>query len=273
MKPILPPEPVIIVGMHRSGTTMLVRLLEKLGFFFGRLQEGNSEERFYLHLNDLMLKEAYARWDAPEPFLYAIREEAFRNMLVEKMRKRAAWGERLYRRSSNEPLNRLRWGWKDPRTTLTLPVWEQLYPRAKFIHIYRHPVDVAMSLRARELKYAGNLKKSLVRRILPFIDHGSRRCLNGMGAYSLWEAYTRAAVDFCSNNERCLQVKYEDILQQPLIQLERVLEFLESPLELLNDQVVAGINDSRAFAYRHKEDGLALFEEVRERPLVRAMEY
>ena len=42
------------------------------------------------------------------------------------------------------------WGWKSPLTTFTLPIWLDLVPHAKVIHIYRHGVDVANSLRQRE---------------------------------------------------------------------------------------------------------------------------
>src|SRR5213078_1316124 len=44
------------------------------------------------------------------------------------------------------------WGWKDPRTVFTLPLWLQLFPKAKIINIVRNGVDVASSLSVREQK-------------------------------------------------------------------------------------------------------------------------
>jgi hypothetical protein len=38
------------------------------------------------------------------------------------------------------------WGWKDPRTCLFLGFWEPILPQADFLFLYRHPVDVALSL-------------------------------------------------------------------------------------------------------------------------------
>jgi hypothetical protein len=38
------------------------------------------------------------------------------------------------------------WGWKDPRTTLFLPLWKQLLPDAFFLFLYRHPLEVLLSL-------------------------------------------------------------------------------------------------------------------------------
>jgi hypothetical protein len=41
-------NPVAIMGMHRSGTTMLVRLLEEAGLLLGNRYGINREERFFL---------------------------------------------------------------------------------------------------------------------------------------------------------------------------------------------------------------------------------
>jgi hypothetical protein len=42
------------------------------------------------------------------------------------------------------------WGWKDPRNSITLPVWLKLFPDARVIHIVRNGVDVAESLYRRQ---------------------------------------------------------------------------------------------------------------------------
>ncbi len=43
------------------------------------------------------------------------------------------------------------WGWKDPRTTLFLAAWGGLLPDAFYLLVYRHPVEVALSLARRGL--------------------------------------------------------------------------------------------------------------------------
>ena len=49
---------------------------------------------------------------------------------------------------SGQPIN---WGWKDPRTTITFPIWLQVFPKAKILHILRNGVDVAISIYRRSL--------------------------------------------------------------------------------------------------------------------------
>ena len=38
------------------------------------------------------------------------------------------------------------WGWKDPRTSLLLTFWDSLLDEARYLFVYRHPVDVLSSL-------------------------------------------------------------------------------------------------------------------------------
>lgn len=54
--------PIIIVGMHRSGTGLLVRLLERCGVFMGDKQTRNGESKFFQTLNRQMLDSFGCSW-------------------------------------------------------------------------------------------------------------------------------------------------------------------------------------------------------------------
>ncbi len=41
------------------------------------------------------------------------------------------------------------WGWKDPRNTFTLPMWLDLFPKARVLHVYRDRAAIARSLQKR----------------------------------------------------------------------------------------------------------------------------
>ncbi len=59
----MPVSPIIITGMHRSGTSLVTRMLEKFGLFVGDLKEGNHEAVFFLSINNWLLGQANATWD------------------------------------------------------------------------------------------------------------------------------------------------------------------------------------------------------------------
>jgi hypothetical protein len=44
-------QPVIILGMHRSGTSMVSELLDQLGLFVGRELQDDHESTYFLDLN------------------------------------------------------------------------------------------------------------------------------------------------------------------------------------------------------------------------------
>src|SRR5262249_21924854 len=92
------------------------------------------------------------------------------------------------------------WGWKDPRTSLTLPFWRGLAPDLKVIVCVRHPFEVALSLRRRSgASYAFGIL--------------------------LWTLYNRellARVD----PSWALVVHYASILADPERELRRIAEFL-----------------------------------------------
>lgn len=53
----------------------------------------------------------------------------------------------LVARRAGKPI----WGWKDPRTSLFLPAWDTLLPNPRYLLVYRHPAEVALSLVRRGL--------------------------------------------------------------------------------------------------------------------------
>lgn len=72
-------EPVIIIGMHRSGTSLLSRVLEQTGVFMGNKKDENNEALFFLKFNDWILKQANATWD--NPYNYTCVNEEYQQRL------------------------------------------------------------------------------------------------------------------------------------------------------------------------------------------------
>lgn len=129
--------PIIVLGMHRSGTSCLAGLLQEAGVWFGRVPRrslhngrGSREHEMIVRLNDEILADSGGRWDAPIPLIgYTKKQAKRRDALLAKMSKRA---------------NGRPWGFKDPRTLLALHFW----PPGEYIGTFRHPYAVASSLRA-----------------------------------------------------------------------------------------------------------------------------
>ena len=132
---------VIVLGMHRSGTSCLAGSLQQAGLHLGEVQEsnphnrrGNREKLEIMRLNDAVLARSGGAWNQPPATLaWTPDDAAARDDIVASL-ERATDGA---------------WGFKDPRTLLTLPFWRERLPAARLVGSFRHPAQVARSLHAR----------------------------------------------------------------------------------------------------------------------------
>jgi Sulfotransferase family len=132
---------VVILGMHRSGTSALTHALALLGASLGPVANlgRNWETPVMRRPNDALLNAFGGGWDCPPQMPDGwVESEAVQAILPSA---RAAFAEY----GSPDILV-----WKDPRTCMTLPFWRQLFPeRPVIVFVHRHPVEVADSLTAR----------------------------------------------------------------------------------------------------------------------------
>ena len=144
---------VVVLGMHRSGTSLVAGCLQRLGVDFGpRLMpadpdnpRGYFEHNDVVNLHDRLLLALDRSWDETTPFppdwwVDAGRLDPYRQQLLALLR----------RDFSTAPL----WGIKDPRLCLLLPwwesVWSEISSRPLFVLVRRRPAEVAASLARRE---------------------------------------------------------------------------------------------------------------------------
>lgn len=265
-----PMPPVIMLGMHRSGTSLLSRTLSELGLFVGRDLQRDHESVFFIRCNDWILRQAQGTWDYPEIVRERAEDPAWRQRVASQVRHRLAGirsGRYAGQGHAGEFLAHLAlsipWGWKDPRNTFTLPVWRELYPDARVIHIARHGVDVASSLVARERRFRRRCV-SLVRASTIVWPRSERRslanpwrCVSLEGAFSLWEAYMRESRrQLAVIGQHGCEIVYEEFLQEPVPVLERLCAFIGLPAGMDDLRRAArAIRPGRAFAYR-QDSGL-----------------
>lgn len=136
------PRALVLTGMHRSGTSLLASVVLHAGVDLGSafLPPGRGNRRG--HFEDLEFYGFHQRclesrhvslFSVPpcwEPDLTLAEEEEARELVA--------------RRSE-----RSLWGFKDPRATLFLEAWDRLLPDPLYLLVYRHPVEVALSLLRR----------------------------------------------------------------------------------------------------------------------------
>ncbi len=144
---------VCLTGMHRSGTSLVSRVVNLLGVDLGPEDElmpakpdnprGFWENSAISAVNHDQLAALGGRWNDP-PMLDDGWEQSAR---LDELRARAtAILQRLQDRDDAGPAL----AWKDPRNSLLAPFWRTVTPIDATILTVRHPAQVAASLATRD---------------------------------------------------------------------------------------------------------------------------
>jgi len=222
------PEAVVMVlGMHRSGTSAVARIVNLLGIPIGREDglligdernaKGYWESENLMFFHEHLLCRLGGRWDAP-PRLKPRWERAW-SLALMVGRARVAF-EDAYGDSRV-------FVWKDPRTSLTLPFWQRVLRPKKTLAVvvHRNPLAVAESLRSRD--------------DIPKRD-----------ALTLWEIYNRASLSNVSGIPVTF-VAYESLLSDPIETAGKIARFLDRNGVAVRDAPVRAIEEFVDPGLRH----------------------
>ena len=133
---------LIIVGMHRSGTSLTASLLKGAGVHLGERLLGPHESNIKGHFENLDFLEFHRSVlmsQAIHPDGWTLQN----HIPVESEFEDQA--QYIIEQNRHAPI----WGWKDPRTSLFLDFWEQYLPNANYLVVYREPWEVVDSLYRR----------------------------------------------------------------------------------------------------------------------------
>jgi hypothetical protein len=240
---------LIVLGMHRSGTSVLARLLNLMGVYFGpegvstganqENPKGFWERRDVRALNDSVLHAVGCDWNRvlkldvtalPQPVLADFDKRASR--LVLEM-------------DAHRP-----WLLKEPRLCLLLPLWRKWFEVPVCIHIYRNPVEVASSLHKR----------------------------NGIpieAGIALWERYVRSALDASVGLPRAV-VSHRQLVREPAVAIAKLLEWLNGEgvpgLRLPTEREIAAFVEEDLYRERESREDLRAYAKVPQLRLFKTLE-
>jgi hypothetical protein len=146
-------QALLVIGMHRSGTSALTRVINLHGMVLGsELMEAiadNNETGFWENLpivilHDRLLAELGSSWDDPRELREGWLEDALAAGYREQL---AALIEKEFGTAGD-------WAVKDPRLCRLLPLWLKVLAdldiEPKLIFALRHPAEVVSSLMKRD---------------------------------------------------------------------------------------------------------------------------
>ena len=195
-------SPIFIIGVHRSGTTLLRLVLDS----HSRIAVPR-ESVFLLPLSDMLRTESALQG------LSALGFET--EHVAVKLREFSDYFFNAYAAARGKP----RWADKSPHYVECLDFVEKLYgPRCQYLFIYRHGLDVAHSIGPRQIKLAKPYQEA---------------CGDAYrGAARYWAVQCRKMLDFEQRHrDRIFTLRYEELAQSPEPVARQIFEFLGEPWE------------------------------------------
>jgi len=210
---------ICITGMHRSGTSMITRLLNLCDVYLGEERdimlesmenpEGYWENYKFVDINEKILSNLKGGWDLP-PIIYPGWES------LAEIKPFYSTAQTLIESMGTHD----HWGWKDPRNSLTIAFWKLLIPNLRVVICVRNPYEVAQSLARRgssSIEFSANL----------------------------WNTYYERLLESTTSEEYII-THYESFFYDSHAELHRLLSFLKIPEDKLDIETACNsINTAR----------------------------
>jgi hypothetical protein len=226
---------IIILGMHRSGTSLVTRLVNMMGAYVGPegsmldLTQDNPkgywERKDVVSYNVYLLKLHGVDWAGYNPATWPMphRPKEVPAPLQNSIR------ALIFNMDTHRP-----WVVKDPRLCLTLPYWKRLLEVPVCVIVHRDPLEIAESL-------------NKIRHARDPIPHER--------GIALWEFYATALLNASAELPR-LFVSHSDFLQDPVSATARLYHGLSAQgvqaLRLPSDREITAFIDPGLYRSKSK---------------------
>ena len=245
--------PIIVTGMHRSGTSLVSRLLILNNVFLGSKLDINYESVYFQRINKWILSCNGSTWDNPISLNHL--NDNDKKILNKKLMNVTCsrFTNSLYFGISNILLNnsfynqKKLWGWKDPVNIFTACLWKEIYPNCKIINITRSPLNVSKSLLMRQKKLQNidmNVQEKIFSFFLPVISINKGGILSSFKLSSvndcliLYKKYlNQMEINNNEFNENILNITYESLLDNSEFVLSKIFDFCNISKQNINNSL------------------------------------
>ncbi len=194
----------VVLGMHKSGTSLVAETLHKSGINMVELPEEYQDYKHGLkHERQSTCKINKEILDDDSGYsIHNVPDQPLAPSVKKKM-------EEVVAACSIEGES---WGFKDPRTCLTYHYWQEILPAHKVIAIYRNPAQVVSHV------FAGCRRPD-------------KKLIRGFKSISEWKTYNQMLLDIIRSKDAtdALLLNYEDFMSSQHA-IDKLSEFTGKPI-------------------------------------------
>lgn len=236
-------SPIIIAGMHRSGTSLIANLISRCGVFIGKKLSSNNESVYFQGVNQSLLDlfgcGVLCINHLPEHELLVHQCSELKKIYFKKIKQKIGPLHFGLKGKSTQEIP-MQWGWKDPRNALFLPFYQYLFPNARIIGIVRDEKDVAISLLRREerrfdgdFKYTRHAIRERMNQYIHTAHQYNQRLESGMAAF-----------------RETILIRYENFVISPDVQLSIILSAVHLPVPKNVKTICQIVRNNRTKVYQ-----------------------
>ncbi len=194
-------SPIIILGRGGSGTRLLSQLIQDVGIFLGNdINITGDSVEWVDSIYDLVINKK------------SIVNNNFNKIERDNLRINAL---EIFKSKTNENINH--WGFKLPETMLCLPELMMSFPKAKIIHLIRHPVTLSLRRTHMTSRLDNPVGESVLKQAYEDLDLNFETASKNPDQINNAISWNYQVKSVCEYAQNCLteknyaQVKYEDI--------------------------------------------------------------
>lgn len=206
-------DPIIVLGVERSGTSVVAEMIHRWGAYAGDQEKLHKADMHaprgyweYLPVWDLLEElgefESGATWWARD----------FQKRMAEKA------SDPTYRSKAMSLISEMSragrsWFWKDPALSHFLPFWQKIWGDVAYVVTIRNPHDVAVS-------WEGFIMPPELQNRVSFVAMNLLR----------WQHMMLQILRHTESAQRKLFICYEDVIREPAAEADRLRNFLNTTL-------------------------------------------
>ncbi len=208
---------LVILGMHRSGTSLTANWINACGLNLGdelyKASEHNPKGYFedidFLQLHQSLLVKHSNDDSGHENIGYFNLDNKDFNQLKELVAEKSQKYEQ--------------WGWKEPRTCLFIEAYKELLPNATFLVVYRDCKEVVSSLLKRQRPVLKPRRKSLAYLKYLFDPNFMKRA--AISKYgNIWMHYNKNILESLKYDKNTIFTNYKDLVSNDKIIYDQLIQ-------------------------------------------------
>ncbi len=261
---------IIAIGaLGGSGTRAIAQVLIQAGIFMGNDLNVSNDNLFFTRLlknpgwyKKASLKEKNKRLYAFKKYMES-GKIALKDLIIyyrsaytnPTHSSELSFYSDVFKLLFSKKISRDVWGWKEPNTQIYVSEIFNLFPNLKYIHVLRNGLDMAFSENKQQLNNWG-WKYQI------YLNGNETKNELAVKQLDYWIESTKGVIANSKGFEnRFLMVRHSDFCQNPQKEVDRILQFSETPISSAKLKELYEIPSTPSSANRYKNYDLNIFSQ------------